>query len=113
LARSCRIASIVVSTWAKTPRTLAVVVVAISVMAPVSMLQRVREHLLHLDDRERWQHADEAEEQEEEPGKRSDDDRRVGDRRIVRAARVAVEVVPESRDDDVEALEPHADEHEQ
>ena len=36
----------------------------------------------------------------------------VGDRRVVGAPRVRVEVVAEAGDDDVEALEPHADQHE-
>ena len=70
------------------------------------------ERLLDLDDGERRHHADEGEEQDEEPGERPDDDRAVGDRRVIRPPRVRVEVVPEAGDDDVEALEPHPDEDE-
>ena len=40
------------------------------------------------------------------------DDRGVGDRRVVRPPGVRVEVVAEAGHDDVEALEPHADQHE-
>src|SRR6266542_4126882 len=35
-------------------------------------LERMRQHLLHLDDGERGQHPDEAEEQDEEPGEGPD-----------------------------------------
>src|SRR6266508_3452134 len=72
-SRSFRIASRVVSTWANTPSTLAMLVAS-----PVGVLERVRQHLLHLHDGQRRHHTDEAQEE----------------------------------DDDVEALEPHADQHE-
>src|SRR5712692_11738183 len=60
-SRSFRIASSVVSTWAKTPRTLTA---AMLVASPVGVLERVRQDLLHLDDRQRRHHADEPEEQQ-------------------------------------------------
>src|SRR5712692_2366111 len=96
----------VVSTWAKTPRT-------VSVLAAMTVVLHGRgNRLLHLDDRHRWHQLDEAEEEDEEPGETADDDRRVGRRRDVDPPRVRVEVVAEGWHDDVEALEPHADEHE-
>src|SRR5216117_3860822 len=62
-------------------------------------LERMRQHLLHLDDGERGQHPDEAEEQDEEPGEGPDDDRGVGDGRVIGAPRVGVEVVAQAGDD--------------
>src|SRR3989442_1114806 len=105
-ARSSSSARTVVSTWAKTP----------TIVSVASGMRRVphrrRKGLLDFDDRERRHHPDEPEEQDEEPGEAADDDHRVGRARIVDAPGVGVEVVPERRDDDVEALEPHADQDE-
>src|SRR5215467_10796713 len=89
-ARSRRMASRVVSTWANTPSTLAV---AILMMPFVGVLQRMGEGLLHLDDGHRGQHPDEAQEKEEEPGEGASDDGGVGHRRIVRAPGVGIEVM--------------------
>src|SRR6266545_809796 len=97
----------VVSTWANTPSTLAMLVAS-----PVGVLERVRQHLLHLHDGQRRHHPDEAQEQQEEPRERSRDDGRIRHRRVVRAPGVRVEVEAQAEDDDVEALEPHADQHE-
>src|SRR5258705_6518306 len=99
----------VVSACAKIPRTFTG---ASLVVGGMTVSHRMSERLLDLDDGERRHHADEGEEQDEEPGERPHDDGAVRDRRIVRAPGVRVEVVPEAGDDDVEALEPHADEHE-
>src|SRR5207245_1617687 len=52
------------------------------------------------------------EEGNEDPREAADDDHGVGRRRHVDAPRIWIEVVAERRHDDVEALEPHADEHE-
>src|SRR5882724_12845058 len=109
-SRSFRIASRVVSTWAKMPRTEAM---AMLVASPVRMLQGMRQHFLDLHDGQRRHDADEAQEEEEEPREGADDDGGVGHRRIVRAPGVRVEVEAESEDDDVEALEPHAHEDEE
>src|SRR5262250_1699321 len=108
-ARSRRMASRVVSTWANTPSTLAV---AILMMPFVGVLQRMGKDLLHLHDGQRRHDPDEAQEEEEEPGEGARDDGGVGHRRIVRAPGVGIEVEGQPGDDDVEALEPHADENE-
>src|SRR6476659_9794825 len=95
----------VVSTWANTPRTLAV---AMSVMASVgAVLEGMRQDLLDLHDREGRHHPDEAQEQEEEPGEGRHRDGAVHQPRQVEPPGVGVEVVSQARDDDVEALEPH------
>src|SRR5262249_36442555 len=107
--RSGRMASRVVSTWANTPSTLAV---AILMMPFVDVLQGMGEGLLHLHDGQRRQHADEAQEEEEEPGERARDDGGVGHRRIVRAPGVGIEVMGRPRANDVEGLQHHADEDE-
>src|SRR5258705_12963101 len=100
----------VVSTWAKTPMTLvAAILVASPVLAGMPVLEGMRQDLLDLDDAERRQHADEAHEEEEEPRERPHDDGGVGDRRVVGAPGVGIEAVAEAGHDDVEALEPHAD----
>src|SRR5713226_1405791 len=75
-------------------------------------LERVRQDLLHLDDGERGHHADEAEKQDEEPREGGDGDGAVGHPREEDAPGVGVEVVAQPGDDDVEALEPHADQDE-
>ena len=72
----------------------------------------MRDGLLDLDDRHRRHHLDEAQEQDEEPGEAPDDDAAVDQRRDVVAEGVRVEPVREARHDDVEALEPHPDQHE-
>src|SRR4029453_17029834 len=95
----------VVSTWANTPRMVSVVA------AMPRVLHRRRDRLLHLDDRQRRHQLDEPQKKNEEPGEAADDDRGVGDGRDVDAPRVRVEVVAQRRNDDVEALEPHPDEH--
>src|SRR5262245_9872510 len=71
----------------------------------------MRDGLLHLDDRHRRHHLDEAHEQDEEPREAADDDAAVDDCRDVVTERVRIEAVAEAGDDDVEALEPHADQH--
>src|SRR4030095_9858293 len=109
LALSFRMASRVVSTWAKTPSTLAV---AMLVLGSVRVLEGMSQRLLHLDDGEGGHDPDEAEEEEEEPGEGAHDDGRVRDGRVVRTPRVGVEVEAQPGHDDVEALEPHPDENE-
>src|SRR5215510_14041897 len=108
-ARKRRMASRVVSTWANTPSTLAV---AILMTPRVGVLQRMGEGLLHLHDGQRRQHPDAAQEEEEEPGEGARDDGGVGHRRIVRAPGVRIEIKAQPRHDDVEPLQPHADEDE-
>src|SRR5262249_41195461 len=108
-ARSRRRASRVASTWANTPSTLAV---AILMMALVRVLERMWQGLLHLHDRHRGQHPNEAQEEEEEPGERPHDNGGVRHRRVVRAPGIGIEVVSEAGNDDVEAFEPHADQDE-
>src|SRR6266849_3247145 len=89
LSRSFRMASSVVSTWAKTPSTLAV---GMLVLPPVGALERVRQRLLDLDDGQRRHHPDETEEEDEEKGEGAHDDGRVRQGRDVRAPRVRVKV---------------------
>src|SRR5436190_5262780 len=105
LAFSSSRARTVVSTWAKTPRIVSVVA------GMPGVLDRCRQGFLHLDDGKRRHQLDEAEEQDEEPREAADDDGGIGDRRHVDAPRVRIEVVGQPRYDDVEALEPHPDEH--
>src|SRR5207245_2775757 len=88
------------------PRTVS------AVAAMTVSLHRRWNRFLHLHHRHRLHHLDEPEEEDEEPGEAADHDGRVSQRRHVDAPRVRVEVVAERRHDDVEALEPHADQHE-
>src|SRR5215813_913623 len=108
-ARKRRMASRVVSTWANTPSTLAV---AILMMPFVGVLQGMGEGLLHLHDGQRRHDPDEAQEEQEEPGEGAHDDGGVGHRWIIRAPGVGIEIEAQPRHDDVEALQPHADEDE-
>src|SRR5581483_4777874 len=99
LARRSRMACSVVSTWANTPRTLAV---AISVMPSVgAVLEGVRQDLLDLHDRQRRHHPDESQEEQEEPGEGGHRDGAVHQPGEEDPPGVRVEVVAQAGDDDV------------
>src|SRR3954467_8117627 len=68
-----------------------------------------RQDLLDLGDGHHWHLPDEEEEPHEEPAKGAEEDVVVHPRRVVSAPLPWLQLARERRDDDDEALEPHAD----